>query len=269
MSSPAGRVERRPVVIAGASAGIGAEIARTLGGQGYPVALGSRRVDRCELLAADIREAGGEALAHPLDVSDTESVVTFAKAVQDQLGPMAAVVLNAGGMRPGLLWEISSEDFAAELDTNVVGAHRLVAAFVPDMIERQYGDVVVISSDVVVHPRPGLGGYVSAKWGLEGLARVLQLELEGTGVRASIVRPGPTQSEIAAGWDMDAALKVVERTKPFGFMRHWAVLEPAAVAATVAHVIGAPPGVHIPVVDIAPEAPVRLAPSPPVKKERR
>ena len=251
---------RRPAVVAGASAGIGAAIARTLGASGYPVALGARRVQRCEEIAAELRAAGGEAQALELDVADSASVDAFAKAVTERLGDVEVVVANAGTMPYGAVVDLAPDDFAAALNVNAVGVLRLVHAFLPAMIERRRGDLVVISSEVIQQPRPLVGAYVASKWATEGLTRTLQMELEGTGVRASIVRPGPTASEIAAGWEMDDAMQVVKYGRRFGSLRHYGYLSPTAIAETVAHVVGAPRGVHIATSYVAPEAPVTEAP---------
>ncbi len=246
--------ERRPAVVTGASAGIGAATAHALAANGHPVALGARRVERCELVVAEIRASGGEAFAHELDVTDEASVVAFHKAVTEQFGPVEVVVSNAGGMKPGRLWEISTDDFRRELDTNVLGPHRLLATFGAEMVQRQCGDFVVVSSDVVNTPRPRLGAYVSSKWALEGMARVLQMELEGTGVRACVVRPGPTFTEIAFGWDQAATIDVVKDAQKWGLIRHFHTLRPDAIARAIAHVVSAPRGTNISVMDISPEA---------------
>jgi NADP-dependent 3-hydroxy acid dehydrogenase YdfG len=124
------------------------------------------------------------------------------------------------------------------------------------MVARRGGDLVLISSDVVDQPRPLIGAYVSSKWAAEGLVRTLQMELEGTGVRASIVRPGPTATEISTGWDVDEAVEVVKLGKKFGSLRHYGWLHPSAVAQTVAHVVAAPRGTHLALVHVTPEAPV-------------
>ena len=246
--------DRRPAVVSGASVGIGAATARALAGAGYPVALGARRVDKCEEIAGEIRDAGGEAFAHPLDVTDETSVAAFAKAVTDALGPVEVVVSNAGGMQPGRMWEISTEDYRRELDTNVLGTHRLLTTFGADMVRRGRGDFVFVTSDVVPNPRPQLGAYVSAKWAMEGMARVLQMELEGTGVRASIVRPGPTFTEIAFGWEQQAMLDVVEAAKKWGLIRHFHTLRPPDIARAITAVVSAPRGTSLSIVEVQPEA---------------
>jgi NADP-dependent 3-hydroxy acid dehydrogenase YdfG len=255
-SSKYDQPERRPAVVTGASSGIGAATALSLAAAGFPVALGARRTDKLEEVAAQIRADGGEAVAHPLDLTDEDSVETFAKAVQAELGDVEVVVSNAGAVAPGTIVEVDSERFTRELDLTVVGAHRLVKAFVPAMIERRRGDVVFISSDTAVRPRPFMAAYSSGKWGLEGLAQSLQLELEGTGVRASIVRPGPTWSEMGSDWDADEAGFVLTQWVRFGMARHPHFMKPAAVADAITTVVSAPRGVHLSLVEVNPEAPL-------------
>jgi NADP-dependent 3-hydroxy acid dehydrogenase YdfG len=248
--------DRRPAVVAGASSGIGAVTALTLAAAGFPVALGARRVEKCEELVAQIREAGGEAVAHQLDVTDTASVESFAKAVAADLGDIEVLISNAGHVAPGTVHKVSSERFAAEIDLNIVGAHRLVRAFVPGMVERQRGDVVFVSSDVAVRARPFMSSYAAGKWGLEGMAHAMQMELEGTGVRTSIVRPGPTWSEMGTDWEDEAAADVLNGWIKFGHARHSHFLKPAALADAISTIISAPRGVHLNLIEVNPEAPL-------------
>jgi len=250
------RPARRPAVVSGASSGIGAATALTLAEAGHPVALGARRVDRLEELAERIRAEGGEAVAVPLDLTERDSVTAFAKAVTEALGDVEVVVSNAGAVAPGTIVEVDPERFSRELDLTVVGAHRLVRAFVPAMVERRRGDVVFVSSDTAVRPRPFTGAYSAGKWGLEGMVGSLQMELEGTGVRASVVRPGPTWSEMGTDWGEDEAAFVLDRWVRFGLARHPHFLKPAAVADAIAAVVAAPRGVHLSLVEVTPEAPV-------------
>jgi NADP-dependent 3-hydroxy acid dehydrogenase YdfG len=253
------RPERRPAVVAGASSGIGAATALTLAEHGYPVALGARRADRCAELVEQIRGAGGEAVAHPLDVTDAGSVEAFAKAVVADLGEVEVVVSNAGHVAPGTIHEVETERFAAEIDLNLLGAHRLVRAFVPGMVHRRRGDVLFVSSDVAVRPRPFMSSYAAGKWGLEGMVTAMQMELEGTGVRASLVRPGPTWSEMGTDWDDEAAAEVLNAWVRFGLARHPHFLKPTALAEAITTVVSAPRGVHLNLVEVNPEAPVEDA----------
>lgn len=247
---------RRPAVVTGASSGIGAATTLALAAAGFPVALGARRTDKCEEVAARVRKAGGEAVVHPLDLTDDDSVAEFEAKVTAELGGIEVVVSNAGAVAPGTIHEVDTERFSRELDLNIVGAHRLVRAFVPGMVERRRGDVVFVSSDVAVRARPFMSSYAAGKWGLEGMAHALQMELEGTGVRASIVRPGPTWSEMGTDWDADEAAFVLDRWARFGQARHPHFLKPSAIADAITTVVSAPRGVHLSLIEVNPEAPL-------------
>jgi NADP-dependent 3-hydroxy acid dehydrogenase YdfG len=247
---------RRPAVVTGASSGIGAATALVLAAAGHPVALGARRTAPCDELADRIRSDGGEASVHALDLTDADSVTDFAKAVTADLGDIEVVVSNAGAVAPGTTHEVDTERFARELDLTILGAHRLVRAFVPGMVERRRGDLVFVSSDVAVRPRPFMSSYAAGKWGLEGMAQAMQMELEGTGVRASIVRPGPTWSGMGTDWADDEAAFVLTQWVRFGLARHGHFMKPTAVAEAIATVVGAPRGVHLHLIEVSPEAPL-------------
>ena len=246
--------DRRPAVVTGASGGIGAATAGALAAAGYPVALGARRTERCEEVAARIREAGGEAFVHALDVADPDSVKAFAAGTTGALGDVEIVVSNAAVLVPGRTE--TSESFERELEVNLLGAHRLVRAFVPGMVERQRGDIVFVSSDVAKRARPFMSAYTTSKWGVEGMAHAMQMELEGTGVRASVVRPGPTRSEMGGDWPAEDAEMVINEWIRFGHARHPLLLRAGAIADAITTVVSAPRGVHINAIEVTPEAPL-------------
>ncbi|MER6941513.1 SDR family NAD(P)-dependent oxidoreductase, partial [Nocardioides sp. NPDC000441] len=179
-----------------------------------------------------------------------------AKAVAD-LGEIEVVVSNAGVTHPGATVDVSTETFGGQVDINLLGAHRILRAFGPGMIERQRGDLVFLSSDVAVRPRPFMGAYAASKWGLEGMVNALQMELEGTGVRASIVRPGPTHSDIGNEWPAELGGFVLEQWVRWGLARHPHFLKARALADAITSVVTAKRGVHISTIDVNPEAPVQ------------
>lgn len=256
MSGRYSQPERRPAVVSGASSGIGAAVAQQLAAAGFPVALGARRVEQCEEVAAGIREAGGKAVVHPLDVTDDSSVESFAKAVRSDLGDIEVVISNAGLVGPGIVHDVGTDRIGRELDVNLLGAHRLVRAFVPDMVQRRRGDIVFVSSDVAVRARPFMAGYSASKWGLEGMVHAMQMELEGTGVRASLVRPGPTWSGMGMDWNEEEAAMVINGWTRFGHARHSHFMQPTAVADAIRAVVSAPRGVHLNLIEVTPEAPL-------------
>jgi NADP-dependent 3-hydroxy acid dehydrogenase YdfG len=244
--------QRRRAAISGASSGIGEATARALAAAGHPVVRGARRTDRLDSIAAEIEAVGGEATAVHLDVRDQASVKDFAAAA----GDVDVLVSSAGEVQLHPAHDVDAEDFAAQLQLNLVGAQRLVTQFASGMIERQRGDIVFVTSDAVRLPRPLMSAYVAAKWGLEGLARTLQMELEGTGVRASIVRPGPTLTGMGSTWTEETLAPAVDAWERWGLARHDNFPRPEHIAAAVLAVVSAPRGAHMTLVEIEPEAPV-------------
>jgi NAD(P)-dependent dehydrogenase (short-subunit alcohol dehydrogenase family) len=101
-----------------------------------------------------------------------------------------------------------------------------------------------------------MAAYVASKWGLEGFVTALQMELEGTGVRAVIVRPGPTLTGMGMDWDPDVTGEVLAEWTRWGLVRHSAFLSPEGVALAIAHAVAAPRGTHLSIVEVQPEAPL-------------
>jgi NADP-dependent 3-hydroxy acid dehydrogenase YdfG len=248
--------DRRPAMITGASSGIGAATACALAAAGHPVALGARRLGHLEVLADRIGRDGGEAVALRLDMADPSSIEAFVKDAEAALGPTEVVVSNAGGAEPGDAASTEPLEFERTVQVNLLGAQRLVYSVGAGMLERRRGDLVFITSEMVRAPRPHMAAYVSAKFGLEGLVHALQMELEGTGVRASIVRPGPTVTEMGTAWDPEVTTAVLEDWVQWGFARHSAFLPAESIAAAVLAAPGAPRGTHLSVIEVEPEAPL-------------
>ncbi|WP_207840449.1 SDR family oxidoreductase [Williamsia soli] len=248
--------DRRPVIVAGASSGIGAATAVMLAAAGFPVALGARRVAKSQEFVDQITQAGGEAVALPLDVTDAASIDEFVTKAEAQFGPTEVVVSGAGDLDPGRAHEFSNEEFAAQVNIHLLGAQRLYRRVVPDMVTRQRGDFVFISSDVVERPRPHMAAYVAAKRGVEGLAEVAQMELEGTGVRASLVRPGQVMTGMGMNFTPEVGAAVLNDWIPFGLARHSNFLKPIHLATAIHTIVSMPRGAHMRLVEVEAEAPV-------------
>jgi len=257
MPSFASHPARRPAVVTGASSGIGAATACALCDAGHPVILGARRIDRLEELAVELRAEGGEATALALDLADPGSVDAFASVAVDAMGPIDVVVSNAGEVVPMTGLGADPDDFARSVQVNLLGAQRLVARLGPALVTQGHGDVVFVTSDVVVRPRTHMAAYVTAKSGLEGLARALQMELEGTGVRVGMIRPGPANTEQGTTWSEEVIVGVMGHWESWGHLRHHGALLPRNVADAIVTMISAPKGTHLSLIEVLPEAPVR------------
>jgi short-subunit dehydrogenase len=247
----------RATVVTGASSGIGEATARLLARQGYPVVLGARRVDRCESIAAELRAEGHQAHAVVLDVADASSREAFVKAAVEAVGDVEVFVSNAAVSRPAATLEADEQDVLEHLQVNLLGAHALAKAFGGAMVERGHGDLCFVTSEVVREPRPLMAPYVTSKFALEGMVRVLMQELEGSGVRVTCVRPGQTITEMGFDWDPGRTGEILETWQRWGLARHPHFLEPSGIAAAVAACVGAPPGVAFAFVDVEPVPPPR------------
>ena len=150
---------RRPAIVAGASSGIGAATATELATRGFPVALGARRVDKCQQLVDAIVADGGEAVALPLDVTRPDSVQEFVKRATDELGDIDLLIAGAGDTHFGRLYETTTDDFESQIRIHLIGANRLATAVLPAMVRRQRGDVIFVGSDVALRQRPHMGAY--------------------------------------------------------------------------------------------------------------
>jgi NAD(P)-dependent dehydrogenase (short-subunit alcohol dehydrogenase family) len=245
---------RRPAVVTGASSGIGAATAEALAAAGHPVVLGARRVQRCEEIAQRIRADGGEAIAAHLDLADQASIKDFAGA-SDAFGPVEVLVSNAGDTQLGHGIDTPPDDFAQQVQVNFLGVQYLVSLIAPGMVDRHRGDLVFVTTDSISAPRPGMTAYVSAKWGVEGLAKLMQMELEGTGVRVCVVRPGPTATEMGSTWEPDKLGPLFDEWARFGGTRHDSFLRPEHMARVIANVVSMPRGSYIASVEVQPEAP--------------
>jgi len=248
--------ERRGAIVTGASSGIGRAVAIALAAAGHPVVIGSRNVAALEEVVDLIVAEGGSAAAVHLDLADPASPARFAAAATEILGDVEILISNAAHNQVGAVLDMTSEELSHVLSVNLEGTHRLVRSVVPAMVSRRRGDVVIVTSDVVARPRPTMAAYVTSKWSLEGYARALQMEMEGTGVRATVVRPGPTLTSMGFDWDPEITGKVIEEWTRWGFGRHSNFMRPDGVAQAVAAVIELPRGVNVSTIELQPEAPI-------------
>ncbi len=248
--------ERRPALVAGASSGIGEATAIRLARNGFPVALGARRVEKLDEIVGKISADGGEAIAVHLDVTDPDSVKAAVEKTTTELGDIEVLVAGAGDTYFGKLDSISTEQFDSQVQIHLIGANRVASAVLPGMIERRRGDLIFVGSDVSLRQRPHMGAYGAAKAALVAMVNNYQMELEGTGVRASIVHPGPTKTSM--GWSLPAELigPALEDWAKWGQARHDYFLRADDLARAITFVAETPRGGFIANMELQPEAPL-------------
>lgn len=193
------------MLVAGASSGIGAGFSRAIAKAGGRVVLGARRLDRTETLAAEITQAGGEALAVALDVTDQESVIGAFDAAEARFGIVHGIVANAGIGTGGRSTDVMAERLRGVLDTNLLGsylvaregARRLIAS---GSASRGDGRIVLIGSITAEMNGTGDAMYAATKAGLAHLGRQFARDWVRLGINVNTIQPGWIPTEINDAW---------------------------------------------------------------------
>jgi short-subunit dehydrogenase len=183
--------------VTGASAGIGAAVARELARRGARVALVARRIDRLESVAEDIRRAGGEAAPLSADLADPDAVAGLHERVARAVGPVDLLVHDAARGMFGAFASLDRARLRQVFEPNVFAPVQLTNAFLPELKARR-GRVVFVSAAVAYRAPPFAGAYAASKAALNALAEALRVEVRGDGVQVIVVAPGPTATAFRA-----------------------------------------------------------------------
>jgi len=234
VEAPGRPLAGRTALVTGATRGIGRAAAERLAAAGARVALLARSEDLLLELAARL---GGGALAVPCDVTDRAALAEAAHDVGRRLGGAPDVLVNNAGLFAlSPVEETSPERFAATLETNLVAPFLLARAFLPAMRARGSGSIVTLGSVADRAVFPENGAYAASKHGLRALHEVLRAELRGTGVRATLVSPGPVDTPLWEPIDPDTR---------DGFTPRSAMLSADAVADAILFVVTRPAAVNV------------------------
>jgi NAD(P)-dependent dehydrogenase (short-subunit alcohol dehydrogenase family) len=247
----------RVALITGAGTGIGQAIATKFGTLGWRVAVGGRRVELLGGTVALVEQAGGRGLAHELDVTDPDSVERFFAAAEAALGPVDVVINNAATARYGPLDDFTPQEIHAEVATKLVGSLYMARRAILAMRPRATGDILFISSLAAVQPWPFHLPYAAANAGIEQAVRTLRLELEGSGIRVTMLRCGDTVGTDFATREM-ASGRMGPATEHWfrrGLLRHSGFMTPDMVADAVAAAVTLPTGYQYESLAVIPTAP--------------
>jgi NAD(P)-dependent dehydrogenase (short-subunit alcohol dehydrogenase family) len=166
-------------------------IAETLAMEGADVVLAARSVDKLEETRKLVEAHGRTGLVVPTDLGDREQVAALARVTHDHFGAVDVLVNNSGVGGPSApLWEVDPDEWEATLAVNVTGTFLACRAFLPAMIERGTGSVVVIGSYSGKRPLLNRSPYTTSKMALVGMVRTLATEAGPHGVRVNLVSPG-------------------------------------------------------------------------------
>ena len=224
----------RTALVSGASRGIGLEIAHVLAADGMRVAMTARSADELRERAVEI---GDRAIVIPCDVADPNSVGSLVQRVFGEFGgPPDVIVNNAGNFALATVETTEPEAFRAAIDVNLIAPFLLVRAFLADMRARKRGHIVTIGSIADRVAFPENGAYAASKFGLRALHEVLRAELRGSGVRTTLVSPGPVDTSL---WD------AIDTETRAGFTPRRQMLSTRAVADAVRYVVSQPNDVNV------------------------
>lgn len=182
--------ENRSILITGCSSGIGEAAARIMNRRGWRVFATARKPDDVERLAAEGLDA------HHLDYEDRDSIAACASHVLEATGgKLYAVFHNGAYGQPGAIEDLKPDVLRTQFEANFFGWHDLTHRLLPAMRTNGRGRIVLCSSVLGLVPLPFRGAYVASKYALEGWGETLALELDGTGIRVSLIEPGPIRTK--------------------------------------------------------------------------
>ncbi|WP_019336194.1 SDR family oxidoreductase [Lactococcus garvieae] len=232
------------IVITGASSGFGAEIANLFNAEGYPMLLLGRRVEKIKSLPLDFQNV----LVKSVDVTNK---IEFEQAIQKAekvFGPTDLLVNNAGIMLLGNILMQDPAEWSRMMDTNVLGVLNGMQIVLPQMVERQEGTIINVSSLAGKKTFVNHAAYVASKFGVHGLSETIREEVSGKNVRISLVAPGAAETELLTHVTDNQALEDYDNWKQ---SMGGTTMSPQVVAQSVKFIYDMPQEVNIRELDIA------------------
>jgi 3-oxoacyl-[acyl-carrier protein] reductase len=223
-------------LVTGASRGIGFAVARRLGQMNARVAICARDQAKLDQAASILRAEKIETLAVRTDVARDDEISALVQKAREEFGPIDILVNNAGIGLFGAFHEFGEADWNRVIDTNLKSAFLASRAVAPEMIRRQTGHIINISSLAGKSAFAGGAIYCASKWGLLGLTGSMAEDLRAYGIRVSAICPGSVATDFAGHGGKDPAK----------------LLQPDDVAHTVAALVTQGPGSFISEVHIRP-----------------
>ena len=231
-------------VITGASAGIGAAIARALSAAGHPLLLTARRVDRLREL--DLPDT----VCRQNDVADVEGFRAAVAEAEEVHGPVDLLVNNAGWLNLAAFKDQEPDHWQGMFETNVVGLLNTTSVVFSPMLERRAGTIINVGSTAGHRYGPNHVVYVGTKFAVRGLTEGLRAEAAGRGVRVVLISPGLVDTELLNRSTQVDLIEAYQANKD----RLRGGLRPDDVAAAVLFAYQQPPEITVRELIIAPTA---------------
>jgi clavulanate-9-aldehyde reducatase len=245
-----GPLDGRVAVVTGASSGIGEATVRALSDAGAAVALGARRTDRLEAIAASLE---GPTFVRAVDVSDEEQATGFVSEAASDLGGLDILVNNAGLMLLGPVTDQTPEDWRSMVDVNLMGLLYCTHAALPLIAENGGGDIVNVSSVAGRRAAAGAAVYNMTKFGVHAFSEALRQEALHVGVRVTTVAPGFVETELQGHNTNPLVRRTMERERE----QIGEVLKAEDIATEIVHAVTRPPHVCVNEVVVRPTGQAR------------
>ena len=246
----AGPLEGRVAAVTGASSGIGEATVRALSAAGAAVALGARRTDRLDEIAAGL---DGRTLVREVDVSDEEQARGFIQAAHEELGGLHILVNNAGVMLLGPVADADTDDWRRMIHVNLLGLLYCTHAALPLIGASGGGDIVNVSSVAGRRADAGAAVYNMTKFGVHAFSEALRQEALHAGIRVTTVAPGFVDTELQGHNTSAVVRKAMERARE----QIGEVLTADDIAAEIVHALTRPAHVCVNEVVVRPTAQAR------------
>jgi uncharacterized protein len=179
-------METKLILITGASSGIGAEMAKQFAQQGHTVLLLARNKQKLEEVATEIKQRGGQAFCYPTDVGEYDQVETITNTIKQTHGIPDVLINNAGSGLWRFIEETSYEEIMRNIKVPYLAAAYMTKAFMSEMLERDSGHIVNMTSIAAKMPFSGATIYVASRKAMIGLHEALTMDLHGTSLKSSL-----------------------------------------------------------------------------------
>lgn len=235
------KLKDKKVWITGASSGIGEATAKCLAAEGALVVLSARRQEKLDLLAQDIRAAGGRCETMPVDVADRAAMEEVGRRLAE-LGGVDILINNAGTMPISPIISGRVDEWERMIDVNIKGVLYAINAVYPGMAERKGGHIVNISSVAARLTFQSAGVYAGTKHAVRAISDTLRKEAIRYGVRVTDIQPGSVDTELP---DSIVHEKIRSAVKDNMYADTMPILKPEDIASGILYAVTQPPHVDV------------------------